>query len=374
MTGRACSARTSSRGIDGRTCRVRIMRALMAVIAVLAMALAGPVQAQEPGFAVFRLPEKDWGVGLSLQDFIITESRTYPDGKARLVRAERRAQGMILSAFIVPAAGDDSARGCRDGFWQRLQGSPAAAGYREVRQSESGEMASSEYIIGEIQGVRIEQRHVHNYFGRDGSCIEIHVSKILFEPKDQELFTAVSRTTRLVHISTVPALSTTRTYRVSDQDAVEVMVPPSWQDEFPGGRENVGPTLSLLPAMTKDVLSLTTVVVPPPERRDGSYNAPEELRRRAESAGQRLLEKTTEDKLRIEEIRGPEITGYMFTITDKNPGSGPWDFRHLTHAEAGLRDVMLSYSVFFQSPEIPDRAVAMEVFKSTRLVAAPLSR
>jgi hypothetical protein len=205
-------------------------------------------------------------------------------------------------------------------------------------------------------------------------CVEIHVSKTLFEPKDQDLFTAVLRTARLVDMSAVPALSTTRTYLVSNHDAVEVMVPPSWQDEFPGGCENAGPTLSLLPALTKDVLSLTTVLVPPTERRDGSYNAPEELHRRTESAGQRMLEKSTEDKLRIEEVKGPEIIGYMFTITDRNPGSGPWDFRHLTHAEAGLRDVMLSFSVFFQSPGTPERAVAMEVFRGTRLVSAPSSR
>jgi hypothetical protein len=381
MSGPVLATGGSGRRDVGRACRVFLERVLVRAALGLALALAGAaaVQAQEPGLAVFSLPDKNWGVGLSLQNFIINESRTYPDGKARLVRADRQAEGMILTVFIAPAAGEDSARACRDAFWQRLQNGPAASSYRDVRQSVSGDMgsselASSEYVIGEIQGIRIDQKHVHAYFGREGSCIEIHLSKTLFEPKDQELFAAVLRTVRLVEANAAPVVQTIRTYRVSSRDAVELTMPPAWQDEFPGGRENAGPTLSLLPATTKDVLSLLTVLVPPTEGRDGSYNAPDKLRKRTEAAGQRLLEKSTEDKLRIEEVKGPEVTGYMFTITDKNPGSGPWDFRHVTHAEAGLRDVTLSFSLFFQAPGVPDRAAALEVFKNARLIAVPPSR
>ena len=380
MSGPVLATGGSGRRDVRRVRRAFLQRVLVRAALGLALALAGSaVQAQEPGLAVFSLPDKNWGVGLSLQNFIINESRTYPDGKARLVRADRQAEGMILTVFIAPAAGEDSARACRDAFWQRLQNGPAASGYRDVRQSESGDMgsselASSEYVIGEIQGIRIDQKHVHAYLGREGSCIEIHLSKTLFEPKDQELFAAVLRTVRLVEANAAPVVQTIRTYRVSSRDAVELTMPPAWQDEFPGGRENAGPTLSLLPATTKDVLSLLTVLVPPTEGRDGSYNALDKLRKRTEAAGQRLLEKSTEDKLRIEEVKGPEVTGYMFTITDKNPGSGPWDFRHVTHAEAGLRDVMLSFSLFFQAPGVPDRAAALEVFKNARLIAVPPSR
>src|SRR3954471_11364788 len=122
---------------------LRTMPVALALAAVsLATAHPAAAQAPEPGF-VLSLPETDWGLGLSLQDFVITESRTRPDGKARIIRADRRAAGMILSAFIVPAPSGDSAVACRDAFWQQLQNGPAAASYRDIRKSETGEAALS---------------------------------------------------------------------------------------------------------------------------------------------------------------------------------------------------------------------------------------
>src|SRR3981189_3508701 len=145
MSGLVRAAGGSARRDVRRVRRAFLQRVLVRAALGLALALAGSaVQAQEPGLAVFSLPDKNWGVGLSLQNFIINESRTYPDGKARLVRVDRQAEGMILTVFIAPAAGEDSARACRDAFWQRLQNGPAASSYRDVRQSVSGDMGSSE--------------------------------------------------------------------------------------------------------------------------------------------------------------------------------------------------------------------------------------
>src|SRR6266481_3052982 len=222
MSGLVLTTGGSRRRCARRVCRAFLERGLVRAALGLTSALAGSAAAQalESGLAVFSLPDKSWGVGLSLQDFVINESRTYSDGKARLVRADRRTEGMILTVFITPAAGEDSARACRDGFWQRLQNGPAASSYRDVRQSESGdigssELASSEYVVGEIQGIRVDQKHVHAYLGREGSCIEIHLSKTLFELQDQELFAAVLRTVPLVEANAAPAVPTIRTYRVS---------------------------------------------------------------------------------------------------------------------------------------------------------------
>jgi hypothetical protein len=89
------------------------------LVAALVVAAPGSPAAQPsaPGLMVVSLPAASWGVTLALPDFVITESRTRSDGTARALRAERRAAGMILSAFIVPAPAGDGARDCRDAFW-----------------------------------------------------------------------------------------------------------------------------------------------------------------------------------------------------------------------------------------------------------------
>src|SRR5262245_11710521 len=128
-----------------------------AVAAGLAIAMPAPsmVQAAAPGLVVLSLPAATWGVALDLKDFVISNSQTHSDGATRVLRAERRAAGMILSAFIVPAPAGDGARDCRDAFWQRLQRSPTAASYRDVHHSEAGDTALTEYVVPEVQGMRI---------------------------------------------------------------------------------------------------------------------------------------------------------------------------------------------------------------------------
>ena len=47
-----------------------------------------------------------------------------------------------------------------------------------------------------MTGRSIRQQNVHAHLFRDGVCMEIHLSKVLYEPDDERLFEAVLRTVR----------------------------------------------------------------------------------------------------------------------------------------------------------------------------------
>src|SRR5262249_11159439 len=95
--------------------RALVVHALAAAVGAPARVISGTVAAETrgAGLMVLSLPGKSWGVALDLQDFVINESRTHPEGTARAFRAERRSAGVILSTFIVPAPAGDNARACR---------------------------------------------------------------------------------------------------------------------------------------------------------------------------------------------------------------------------------------------------------------------
>lgn len=44
--------------------------------------------------------------------------------------------------------------------------------------SRTGELAVLEYRVKELDGVPVEQRHLHGYLAKDDACVEIHVSKV----------------------------------------------------------------------------------------------------------------------------------------------------------------------------------------------------
>lgn len=63
--------------------------------------------------------------------------------------------------------------------------------------SDLGELAVVEYVVKEVQGLPVKQKHVHGHLGRGDVCVEIHLSKVRFQPADASLFTAILRSVRV---------------------------------------------------------------------------------------------------------------------------------------------------------------------------------
>ena len=59
-----------------------------------------------------------------------------------------------------------------------------------------GSMALVRATIPEVTGRSIRQQNIHAHLFRDGVCMEIDLSKVLYQPDDERLFEAVLRTVR----------------------------------------------------------------------------------------------------------------------------------------------------------------------------------
>jgi hypothetical protein len=61
-------------------------------------------------------------------------------------------------------------------------------------------MALVRAMIEEMDGRPVRQQNVHAHLFRDGVCVELHLSKVLYAPEDEGLFEAVLRTVRFADV------------------------------------------------------------------------------------------------------------------------------------------------------------------------------
>ena len=168
---------------------------LAAAILAGLVAQASQAQAIPPGGSWrLQLPDKPWALMIDLPGFVLDEQWPGRNGTRRMIRVHDPETRVIVSAFLERNPELASKEQCRDLYWAKLQKSPGT--YSDVTMPARGSMALVRGTIAETMGRPVRQQNVHAHLFRDGVCMEIHLSKVLYEPDDERLFEAVLRTVR----------------------------------------------------------------------------------------------------------------------------------------------------------------------------------
>lgn len=141
------------------------------------------------------LPSLTWGLEITAQGFVIQEAKIAPSGRAARLLAANEATGMILSAFLEPAATVGGPRECRDYYWNRMKDSPFNK--EQIKMYESVGLSVVEYVIPEFRGVRVNQKNIYAYLVEDGYWIEVHISKNMSNNEREDQFLAVLKSIRI---------------------------------------------------------------------------------------------------------------------------------------------------------------------------------
>ena len=151
-------------------------------------AASGPLQLSLPG--------RDWTLQIDGTGFDLQEHKAKNDGTATKLLATKEKLGLTLYMYIEVQTGMKNAKDCRDYYWKRAQEGP---GKKEaVRRSESGKMAQVEYMITDFQGLPLQQKNVNTYLFKDGTCADIHLSKIQYNPRDKKSFDTILRSIKFI--------------------------------------------------------------------------------------------------------------------------------------------------------------------------------
>lgn len=311
-----------------------------------------------------RLPRQDWGVVLDIPGYVVRTAQTRPNQEGRMMSAENEKTGMLLSIFLEREPQAIDARACRDRYWRRALQSPSPK--TAIRSSETDTMALGQHVVEEVGGVRLRQKHVNAYMGVGDVCIDLHLSKVQYTDQDEPQFAAVLKSMRVK--TTAPTAvggQEVRRFPVFRFGTLEFSVPPSWRDEIGPSPAGLPPTILLHPGSGSDF----KVLITPLPMRDRSSSDPETLRRRVESEGQSMLRTAVEDKIVLQEVRGPAAVGYFYSLTDKAPKPGEYEF--LTKGVTSVGDLLLSVTILSHTKESESVRDALSMLRGSSVTVGP---
>lgn len=140
------------------------------------------------------LPDKSWALVLDLPGFELHGSEVRPDGSGAMMEGSNRKSGLVASAYIEREEKIDSLEACKKKYWGKSSGGPLAK--TDVREVTKPDMIAVHYMVPEFGGLQVRQQNINAYLYRDGTCIDIHLSKAQYTPEDEALFDAVLASVR----------------------------------------------------------------------------------------------------------------------------------------------------------------------------------
>ena len=154
-----------------------------------------PCVAQEtkPLHGRLSLPDKSWGVALDLPGFTVKTVETMGDGRRYMV-AENSETHVVVSLTLEEVS-RSTGGSCRDSLEKRAKKPPFKV--RDVKFSQAGQADLMEYMVPEVQGRPINQKSLFACEFHDGAYLDLHVSKVNFEPADAPLFSQVLSSMRI---------------------------------------------------------------------------------------------------------------------------------------------------------------------------------
>ncbi len=130
-----------------------------------------------------------WALVFLREGFRLDLERPRPDERGGSYYFTDDATELNLSVTLAPARTCQTADACRAAYWADL--SPVLQDPQAVRFFEENGFAVIEYLIPEYKGLPVRQFNFSAHQLRDGYWIDLHLSKVWFEPKDWALFLRV---------------------------------------------------------------------------------------------------------------------------------------------------------------------------------------
>lgn len=141
---------------------------------------------------------------------------------------------------------------------------------------------------------------------------------------------------------------------------LRLSTPADWQNKIVPSEKGIPATIVFRPAEGKAFQVIVTPIAPTVGTAEHILNQ-SELRDLIERARKDAAPQAVEKNIVIHELHGANVNGYYFTATDKTPGSGPDDYRVMTHFEVIAGHALLMGTALYNddSGKVRDQTIAM---------------
>jgi hypothetical protein len=125
-----------------------------------------------------------------------------------------------------------------------------------------------------------------------------------------------------------------------DGTKLELTLPASWKS----AQETADPavTIHLSPSGSGDFAFLLTVF---PVKAGAPASTPEGLKKTIMEEANEQLASALQDQVELTEIKGPQLIGYLYHLTDRNPEKGPGDYREANQGAILLGQYLISVTL-----------------------------
>jgi hypothetical protein len=164
---------------------------------------------------------------------------------------------------------------------------------------------------------------------------------------NSNLIMVLSLTFFVASIAPAAGQTAIKKYPIPGHGTLELNVPTSWRGDIHKPQENLPPTIISGPTKGNDFQVLITVLWDNVGEPD--FNSPEKVRALVEIDGKKFLPKAVETKIVLREIRGPNNTGYFFSLTDK--AHKPGEFQYMTRGGMTVGNLLLNVTILHRVKE-----------------------
>jgi hypothetical protein len=155
----------------------------------------------------------------------------------------------------------------------------------------------------------------------------------------------------------------TRSFDFEMWEGFEIDLPEGWSANLQGSEAEGGPAIHILPPPGAP-LELLLTPFPFPGDAEELKTA---VRNAVEQAAEGLKPNAVEDQLAIREMNGPGCQALYFSATDRTvevPSAS--DFKYVDQGAAAVGPWMMTFTVFTNAGDAPERSRALEVVRSSR--------
>ena len=311
------------------------------------------------GALLLTLPDVNWVLEVNCPGFVITQKEFNAKRDGIMVMGNDTRNSFTISCYLLKAPQDANSKSdpnaCRDYYWKDLQKGDFQK--QDVKFSNFGPLAITEYMTKEFRGVKMEQKNLFAYLVKDNYWIDMHISKVRFNESNIH-----SSKTVLENIKILPKdkkQTTKVNYSLEKDNILELDLPNSWVDEIELSDQNC-PTIKITPSTQEKSQILLTFLYHAKSGED--YD--NKNRDTVTKLGNEILSGAIEKELKLEKLSSNSCSGYYFTLTDKSLINAPpkeGEYKIMTQGLTKIGDSLFAFTILTNQPDskIKDQGLSL---------------
>jgi hypothetical protein len=140
------------------------------------------------------IPAAPWALTLSGKSLSVENREVKRDGRSGYFLLSDNQNKITISISVEPADKCKTSKECRDMVWKA--GNATWENPQNVVFGEIGEVSFFEFLMPSFRDMPIQQQHMYAQFVVDQFWVDMHITKMSYQPKEHKLFEEVVKSAK----------------------------------------------------------------------------------------------------------------------------------------------------------------------------------